>query len=894
MKNVYLLFTGLLFFLSVTVVKADDTFFTFGQNLGGAPQWKYIGGGTNLDAVNWKTVAYPETGWLTTAAALGFGTGTPVRNTAIPEDASTGGGGIAANRYPTLYFRKTISVTDPNDYTFFRIRAKFDDAIVVWVNGVEAFRNNITADPAYATLASSAISGNGATIFTGNVSPALFVPGNNCIAVEIHQSALNSTDLFFDMELVGVTTAAVLTRGPYLQMGNQDGITIRWRTDIPTTSKVSWGNSFGTYPNAVDSTDITTEHIVRVQGLNPDTKYFYSIGSNAQTLLAANNNYFLTMPPLNTTRKLRFVALGDCGNASTNQVDTKNALLSYIGSNDIDGLISLGDNAYSSGLDTEFQDEFFDIYKNDILRNMKLYPAPGNHDYGNSSANTGVRNNAYYSNFSLPDAGQCGGTASGTEAYYSFDIGDVHFISLDSYGRENTNTTKLYDTTGAQCVWLKSDLAANTRKWVVVYFHHPPYTKTSHNSDTETGDLGAIRENFIRILERYGVDLVLNGHAHGYERSYLLRNYYKANAAAPSLLDADFRKNLHTADSSSALYNGAAQSCAYKYNSGKYNHGTVYVVSGSAGQLGGSSTGYPHDAMYYSNISNGGSLYFEVDSNRLDARFISYSGTGGSVTPVVRDQFTIFKDVNKVNNYTVAINTPLTLTASWRGSYLWPNNSNAASRSVTIGNTANGTFNYFVRDANNCIRDSFVVTVTGTLSADIGSFNAMQQEEKVLLSWNTLREMQSRWMVIEKSADGIHFNELGRLPAAGHSTQLQQYRMTDAFPATGVNYYRLSQVAQDGTVSYHGVRTVNYKGSRSWQVSMVSNSPGSATVNIRTTSPALLDIKLNSMTGALLWQQRLSVNNSGAQRTLAFPPGLYVLTVVSASGETASYKIMIR
>lgn len=894
MKNVYLVFTGLLLFLSVTVTKADDTYFTFGQNLGGAPQWKYIGGGTNLDGIPWKGIAYPETGWLTANAALGFGTGTPVRNTAIPEDASTGGGGLAGSRFPTLYFRKLVNITNPNAYTNFRIRAKFDDGIVIWVNGVEAFRNNISADPGYATLATASIAGNGSTIFTGSVSPVLFVPGDNIIAVEVHQSASNSTDLFFDMELLGITTAAVLTRGPYLQMGNQTGVTVRWRTDIPTTSKVSWGNSFGSYTNSVDSADLTTEHIVRIEGLNPDTKYFYSIGSNAQTLQAANNNYVLTMPPSNTTRKLRFLALGDCGNASTNQVDTKNAFLNYIGSNDIDALISLGDNAYSSGLDAEFQSEFFDIYENDILRNMKLYPAPGNHDYGNSSANTGVRNNAYYNSFSLPDSAQCGGTISGTEAYYSFDIGDVHFVALDSYGRENSNTTKLYDTTGAQCVWLKNDLSINTKKWTVVYFHHPPYTKTSHNSDTETGDLGAMRENFIRILERYGVDLVLNGHSHGYERSYLLKNYYKATAVAPSLLDADFRKNLHTADSSNALYNGSALSCAYKYNSGKYNHGTVYIVSGSAGQLGGSSAGYPHDAMYYSNISNGGCFYFEVDSNRLDARFLSYSGTGAGVTPVVRDQFTIFKDVNKVTSYTVALNSPLTLTASWRGSYLWPANGNASTKSVTLANAANGTFNYLVRDANNCIRDSFIVTVTGTLAADIGAFNAVQDQDKVLLSWYTQRETQSRYFVIERSTDGIHFSELGRLFAAVNSTAVQQYHMIDPYPVAGLNYYRLSQIAQDGSISYHGIKKVNYRSGRSWSVNTVNTGPGTANILVRNSVVTILDLRISNTAGALLWQQQAQVNSSGISKAITLPSGLYILTVSSATGEMSSHKIIIR
>ena len=159
-----------------------------------------------------------------------------------------------------------------------------------------------------------------------------------------------------------------------------------------------------------------------------------------------------------------------------------------------------------------------------------MYPAPGNHDYANSGARQDDHNIPYYNMFTLPSNGECGGVPSGTEAYYSFDIGDVHFLSLDSYGEE-TNT-RLYDTLGAQVTWIKTDLAANTKRWVVAYWHHPPYTKGSHNSDSE-GELISMRENFIRILERYGVDLVICGHSHNYERSYLLKGYYKTNSGDP-------------------------------------------------------------------------------------------------------------------------------------------------------------------------------------------------------------------------------------------------------------------------------------------------------------------------------------------------------------------------
>ncbi|HNU89698.1 MAG TPA: metallophosphoesterase family protein, partial [Ferruginibacter sp.] len=512
MRSLYSFLLVLLFLSFSRQATADDVLIAFGQNLAGAPAWKYKGGGTNLNAVAWKNLAYAEPGWLTGNSALGFGANPPVRNTAIPENNTAGGGGPAGARYPTLYFRKTINIANPAIYAGFRIRAKFDDGIVIWVNGVEAFRNNIAANPAYATLATAAIANNGADIYTAIISSAMFNSGNNIIAVEIHQNSLTSSDLFFDMELTGLTSiTAALSRGPYLQMGNQTSIAFRWRTDVPTNSRVTWGTSFGTYTNTVDSTALTTEHIVYINGLTADTKYWYTIGSTTQTLQATNTNYFLTLPLSNTTRKLRFLAIGDCGNNSANQANVKNTFLNYIGANDVDAMILLGDNAYNSGTDAEYQTNFFDVYKNDLLRNIKLYPAPGNHDYGNNTANTGNTGSTpalsmpYHLNFTVPSAGEIGGVPSGVKNYYSFNIGDVHFISLDSYGKDNGNTTNLYDTSGAQATWLKADLAANTKKWTVAYFHHPPYTKTSHSSDYNGGagelDLVAIRERLIRILE---------------------------------------------------------------------------------------------------------------------------------------------------------------------------------------------------------------------------------------------------------------------------------------------------------------------------------------------------------------------------------------------------------
>lgn len=724
-------------------------------------------------------------------------------------------------------------------------------------------------------------------------------PGYSITIAEIHPG--NEADDFF-----AIPPPPVLTRGPYLQVGTQTSIIIRWRTDIAENSRVKWGTAFGTYPNTVDSATSTTEHIVQISGLTADTKYWYTIGSSTQTLQAGTTNYFLTLPPANTTRKLRFVALGDCGTGGANQVNVKNTFINYMGSNDIDAMLLLGDNAYSTGTDAEFQNNFFNIYKDDLLKYYKLYPTPGNHDYGNSAANTGktgatpALSMPYHLNFSVPSAGQNGGVPSNVKNYYSFNIGDVHFISLDSYGKDDGNTTKLYDTSGAQATWLKADLAANTKRWTIAYFHHPPYTKTSHSSDYNAGagelDLVAIREKFVRILERNGVDLILCGHSHGYERSYLLKNFY--NTYASPLEDANFNAATHTGtgNTQNAKYDGTANACAFAYNSGNFNHGSVYVVAGTAGQVSNASqaAGYPQNCMYYSyvDVSKGGCLYFEIDSNRLDAKFISYTT---APTPVIRDQFTILKDVNKTQNISAVLNDPIILTASWKGNYYWPGNGGATTQSVTVNNAAVGSFAYTVSDAasGSCVQDVFNVTVFAPLPVLISSFTAIIQVDKVLLNWSTSQEHNNKHFIIEKSKDGINFSFLGRINGAGSSGINHNYQLIDNSPFDGINYYRLSQTDLDGNTSIHEVKTVNYKSNKNFNADIFNTGNGQIAVEIKTTKAVNVQVAVIDISGREIQKESFSVYSSTI-KNLNLKTGVYIIVVTNDAGERISKKIVVQ
>jgi len=421
-----------------------------------------------------------------------------------------------------------------------------------------------------------------------------------------------------------------LIRGPYLQVASSTGIMVRWRTDVSARSKVRYGTTPGKLDLSVLDNAIVTEHKVKLTGLKPLTKYYYAIGALKDTLQGNADNYFTTLPEPGKVGHYSIAVLGDCGDNSINQRHVKDQMLKYIGKNDINAWLLLGDNAYQDGTDSEYQSKFFNIYKDDLLKKYALFPTPGNHDYHDSDY-TAVRaqethETAYYQNFSMPTEGEAGGTPSHSQAFYSFDVGNIHFISLDSYGKED-KAYRLYDTIGPQVQWIKKDLAANKNKgWVIAFWHHPPYTMGSHNSDKE-GELIKIREQFIGVLEGAGVNLVLNGHSHDYERSRLMRGHYGP--------ENSFDAKKHNLSSSSGKNDGTKNSAPYTIKKDK-NEGTVYVVSGSAGKLGGQQPEFPHNAMYYSDADHGGACLLDVQDNRLELKWICADG-------VIRDQFTIIK-----------------------------------------------------------------------------------------------------------------------------------------------------------------------------------------------------------------------------------------------------------
>jgi Calcineurin-like phosphoesterase len=587
------------FFLWMTCTFSSLASFVLDQNT----SWRFNDSGNNLN-VTWKDISFNDASWLKGKGEFGFGDSpiTPLKKNRI-----------------SYYFRKKFELINPPQYDSFIFKVRRDDGIVIYLNGAQIFIDNMPASGVnHLTPALGNCIDDGDSVFTFVIPSAVFINGTNVLAVEVHNATAADGDLTFDltMESVLPTVLPVISRGPYLQSTTPSSTFIQWRTDIPSDSKVSYGLT-KSYGNTERETDMVLDHSIQITGLLPNTKYYYKIGSTAITLQQGEENYFYTAPFFGSEQKIQIWAIGDFGKGSSTQYQVLQSYIDYLGGKRNDMWIWLGDNAYNLGLDSEYGNYVFDVYQNQF-KNWNFYPALGNHDYAQSGylSNASLGTNfPYFNIFNLPQQAQCGGVPSGSEKYYSYDWGNVHFIALDSYGAYNHIGSPMYR-------WLLNDLQINQSKWIIAYWHHPPFSKGTHDSDWEI-EMVDMRENIVPLLERFGVDLVLTGHSHTYERSYFMHGHYGVE---------------NTFGASHIVQPGDGLNTPYYKDS--LHNGTVYMVCGVAGSPSSwASSGFPHNAMVSSISSVAGSASIEVKGDTMHCKFLQFDGSIG-------DEFYIIKDGN--------------------------------------------------------------------------------------------------------------------------------------------------------------------------------------------------------------------------------------------------------
>lgn len=392
-------------------------------------------------------------------------------------------------------------------------------------------------------------------------------------------------------------------RPVYLQLAAPHAMTLRWGTEQAATDTLFYGLAADKLDQQLTESSATVSHKLRLKGLQADTRYYYRIQHQGQWL-QPQAEWFVTSPISGTSRAARIWVLGDPGKSRA-RPQVRDAGLAWLKGHAqgrtayADVLLTTGDNAYTSATNAEYLREFFLPYAK-VLKNIPLWAVYGNHD---------ARRWAFYKLFDQPFDGESGGLASNSKHYFSFDYGQAHFILLDNHHFDLSPETAMTD-------WLVRDIKQTRQKWVIVLFHHPPYTGGTHDSDNKKDSRGRMtrtRENLLPVLEKAGVDLVIAGHSHVYERSHLLRCHYGLSKSFTNNMIVD--KGVVNKDIRE--YKKAAS-----FSSGKT--GTMYMVLGSSGE--GNKRGIEHPALPFAS-ARAGSVVLDIDGSTLTSRYITANGS---------------------------------------------------------------------------------------------------------------------------------------------------------------------------------------------------------------------------------------------------------------------------
>jgi hypothetical protein len=183
--------------------------------------WRYNDAGTDLGPA-WRAPGYDDSTWPSGPAQLGYGD--------YDEATVISYGTNLFYKNITTYFRRAFVAPDPTNFATLLLRVLRDDGAVVYLNDAQVWRNNISSEPlAYHTLADSSVSGGdeSTNFYAVTVNPALLTGGPNVLAVEVHQSSPESSDLSFDLELLGFPPGAL----PRLAIARtDDAVVLSWPT----------------------------------------------------------------------------------------------------------------------------------------------------------------------------------------------------------------------------------------------------------------------------------------------------------------------------------------------------------------------------------------------------------------------------------------------------------------------------------------------------------------------------------------------------------------------------------------------------------------------------------------------------------------------------------------
>ena len=296
-----------------------------------------------------------------------------------------------------------------------------------------------------------------------------------------------------------------LLRSPYVQNVQGDHATILWAASTSGAGTVRLSDGRTQTTVSADSRRFTSAETnlaadfylyqADLTGLSPATSYTYQVLIDGEIVAPAAQ--FTTAGPGPFT----FLALGDSGSPAAEPREISALMNAEPG---VSFVLHTGDLAHENGTFAQFETNFFAPFGS-LMRRLPFFPTPGNHEYWTANAAP------YLALTSVPATGV---PPEDRGRYYSFDWGDAHFASVDA----NLLST---DAEDRMMAWLDRDLQRTRKFWKIAYWHQTPYPSGHHLGDPVCE---RARTTLNPVLERNGVQLVLNGHEHSYQRSMPLVN----------------------------------------------------------------------------------------------------------------------------------------------------------------------------------------------------------------------------------------------------------------------------------------------------------------------------------------------------------------------------------
>jgi 3',5'-cyclic AMP phosphodiesterase CpdA len=385
-------------------------------------------------------------------------------------------------RVAVMYAQASFTLErDHKDLRVLELRSRYRDGMIVWLNGVEVATRGL--DGPGGDRIATRTRGPEWEILRIPAAPGLLRQGANQLAVEVRPSGRSRAPLL-DVELVGRRKHGI-ARGPFIQRVGDTTATVVVETELFAPATLHWGQGHATDHEMVSPAG--RRHVFDLTGLAPQSQVSYRVDAGDDTTADIR---FHTAP--GPREALRIAVYGDVRGGH----QTHRALLDAMRGESPDLVIATGDLVLRGTDEGDWQ-RFFAVTE-DMFATVPFYPAIGNHDVGRTGEELRTADQV----FALPPPPA---NRPASTFWYSYDVANVHLVFLDSNTYERRE----------QREWFETDLAdARKRKVraIIVSTHDGPYSRGSHRGST------IAQRDYVPIMTKYRVDLVLSGHDHIYQR----------------------------------------------------------------------------------------------------------------------------------------------------------------------------------------------------------------------------------------------------------------------------------------------------------------------------------------------------------------------------------------